>query len=428
MKPSISRAVVFGIFSVLSLLLVGCPDPAATGGGNSTPPQPEQPADNPSAVNPEVEQAQIGAIVAQAYSNLNELAPPEFNIKLVGQAVSGLLSAEENYQRISEGRRPNGEGYWFLDRDRDREAELNFVPGQFFSNSAWPGAEASLLSEFVVIAVSGVIGEFELSYDAYLARYDQPDGSCNIALLDPALPAVGEFLTDEPVNELFPNCMGPVATAAAIIMAAMPDNQLGGYDLKSGTFDTKTPLVNEPIPISTTICRDLYNTDTKKPSTSQVCSDAWFGYGNWVRGGSYRQAVDCTKVGTACKIMSFSVKDDLHSSIRAMGQGRCDCCSDYGASVSGGKNSAGLASQLTGVTGGHVAIAKTIQAHRTSTGNSRSELNLKGDYKGDLDAPAHGATGTGSAAADYKSETTTVTNQAQVGAWNADSVMVHLCQ
>ena len=55
-------------------------------------------------------------------------------------------------------------------------------------------------------------------------------------------------------------------------------------------------------------------------------------------------------------------------------------------------------------------------------------LELSGQCAGDLDLPHHGGAANASGAFDFKSENKAQTNKAEIGGWNAESIVTHLCR
>jgi len=285
------------------------------------------------------------------------------------------------------------------------------------------------------LQVSGVIGYSPLDYEAFIFRFVSPEGSCRVELADPVFPAVNDFADDGLLAKAFPDCEGPQATTERMVLEAMPDLTVAGFDKETGSMVVRTTaksFVSGPGPQTGLKpdpdgCDDYRFRKDYKVSVSGVCHDLFFGGGKWVRGGDYDQAVICIPEGAGCTVRTAYSRDTLHSSIRPIDSWDCDCCVNFGATVTGNTDEAQLIAD-NGTTGGHVAIAKSPKAWRTSTTQSMNALELSGQCAGDLDLPHHGGAANASGAFDFKSQNKAQTNKAEIGGWNAESIATHLCK
>jgi len=359
------------------------------------------------------------------------------SVNIQARIASSVLSVADHHHRLTERLGPGFEGYYLARRDPN--PRLEFVDFPYFYDREY--TPDSPLEEMVILQVSGEIGYTPLDYEAFIFRFVSPEGSCRVQLADPVFPAVSDFSNDDLLALVFPDCEGPRATMEQALLEAVPGLTVTGFDSSTGTLlassvegpadsersnSSKPGTPEEPGTGPDDGCSDY---DVKKNygySVSKICSDSFFGFGNWVRGGSYWQKVTCVPQGSGCKVQTANTGDNLHSSIRRKGWGYCDCCDNYGADVFGGKNSAKLHGD-NGRSGGHVAIAKSMKAWRTSTGSTMKVLALEGQCGGDLDLPQHGSTASGSGAVDYTSKSEVEMNKSTYGGWDADNITDHEC-
>ena len=360
-------------------------------------------------------------------------------VQLEARVVSSVLAVSDHHHRVIERIQPKFEGYFMA--LSEPSPHLEYVDAPFFSEDQEYSPEAPL-KEMVILEVSGEIGFTPLNYEAFIFRFVSPEGSCQVKLSDPVFPGVNDFSNDELLAAAFPGCEGPQAARQRALLEAVPGLVITGYDEATGVIIAKTAAsssaaysMSSPGSGTTEVaaeepadgCKDYQRERNYGYSSSEICSDMWWGYGNWVRGGSYRQSVTCIPEGHGCTVQTVDSGDDLHSSIRPAGWGSCTCCNNYGATVTGNTASAHLVSS-NGTTGGHVAIAKSVKAWRTSTSSSMTALELEGQCGGDLDMPLHGSTASASGAIDYQARNTTQTSKAEVGGWDADNISTHLCK
>ncbi|MDG2334459.1 MAG: hypothetical protein P8Q97_09580 [Myxococcota bacterium] len=380
---------------------------------------------------------QLSAFVEDAYAGHGQSDFAE-QVLLNARIASSVLSVSEHHHRVVDRLLPGFDGYFLAISQPD--PRLEYIDAPFFGGDTEYTPDAPL-KEMVILEVSGEIGFEPLDYEAFIFRFVSPEGSCRIELSDPVFPGVSSFASDELLAAVFPECEGPQAARERVLLEAVPGLSITGYDESTGMIiavrgaaalssseNTPDPQgVPEPTAGPADGCDD-YN--LKVPygwDSSMICSDLWFGHGDWVRGGNYWQEVTCIPEGDGCTVQTVNSGDNLHSSIRPDGWGSCQCCNNYGATVTGNTASAHLISQ-DGLTGGHVAIAKSPKAWRTSTSQSMSALQLEGECAGDLDLPHHGSSANASGAFDYQAKNQVQTNKAQIGGWNAENITSHLCK
>ena len=359
------------------------------------------------------------------------------SVNIQARIASSVLSVADHHHRLTDRLGPGFEGHYLARRQPN--PGLEFIDSPYFYDQEY--TPDSPLKEMVVLEVSGEIGYTPLDYEAFVFRFVSPEGSCQIQLTDPVFPAVSDFSDDDLLALVFPDCEGPRATMEQALLEAVPGLTVTGFDSSTGTLlassvespadsgrsgSSKPGTPDNPGTGPNDGCRDYDVKQNYGYSVSKICSDSFFGYGNWVRGGSYWQKVICVPQGSGCKVQTSNTGDNLHSSIRRMGWGYCDCCDNYGADVFGKKNSAKLYAD-DGRSGGHVAIAKSPKSWRTSTGSSMEVLNLEGQCGGDMDLPHHGSTANASGSVDYTSKTETLMNKSAYGGWNADNITDHEC-
>jgi len=392
---------------------------AASGGGASASPRSLVIVTRPSP--PEEDLVGLDAFVESAYA----VSSAASGLDLSGTVVSPMLPTADHYFRISQRLRPGFDGFYTAN---EAAGGLDYRPWEYFQDNGYdPHAPLRALA---IVEVSGLLDGRPIDYEAFVFRFEEADGSCWIDLMDPVFPDVNSFADDASLGDTFPNCDGPNAVAARMIEAAVPGIPLLGFehgvavleDTPSAGLSTNARGSIDP---GVGNCTSGSWNKNYKLSTSNVCSDV-FGGGVWIRGGSYSQHVTCVAHGDSCQVQGVGSTDDLHSSIRPKGSLDCDCCDDFGATVTGNTASATLFSQL-GLTGGHVAIAKAMVAYRTSNGQNMSALSLGGQCGGVLDLPYHGASADANGHFDYQSSSETIQNAAQIGAWNAENIQVHIC-
>ena len=376
----------------------------------------------------------LDLFVHDAYLNHNNA---EFagRIGLHARVASSILSASDHHHRVLERIQPEFPGHFLS--ILEPTPHLEYFEAPFFEESQ-PYSPDAPLKQFVIIEVSGEIDFQPLDYEAFLFKFVSPEGFCQIKLMDPVFPGVSSFVDDALLSQTFPDCEGPQAARERFILEASPELVITGRDEGTGAIlVSHTTAAGHATPSPGSVARpsagkrdgcDDYRVRVSYGwDSSEICSDLWWGYGNWVRGGSYWQNVICSLDGDDCSVQTVNSGDDLHSSIRPAGWGSCQCCDNYGASVSGKTASAYLLSD-NGTSGGHVAIAKTLMAWRTSTTQSVSSIGLDGQCGGDLDLPHHGSKVSAGGSLDYNVTESVQQNKAQVGGWNAENIASHLCK
>ena len=353
------------------------------------------------------------------------------SVTLRAKIVSSLLSVADHHHQLTQRMGPGFEGFFLA--HREPHPRLEFVELPYFHEEAY--TPDSPLKEMVILQVSGEIGYSPLDYEAFILHFVSPEGSCRVELADPVFPAVNDFADDSLLAKVFPDCEGPQATTERMLLEAVPSLTVTGFDAKTGTVMVNmkpnryvagqgSETAPEADPDG---CKDYRFEKDYKYSVSGVCNDMFFGGGKWVRGGDYSQAVICIPEGDGCTVQTAYSRDTLHSSIRPIDSWDCGCCVNFGATVTGSTDEAQLIAD-DGTTGGHVAIAKSPKAWRTSTTQSMNALELSGQCAGDLDLPHHGGAANASGAFDFKSENKAQTNKAEIGGWNAESIATHLCK
>jgi hypothetical protein len=351
------------------------------------------------------------------------------SVNIRAKIVSSVLSVADHHQRLSQRMGPGFEGFYLARRESN--PGLEFVDLPYFHDE--PYTMDSPLKEMVILQVTGEIDYVPLNYEAFLFHFVSPEGSCRVELADPVFPAVNDFAADALLANVFPDCEGPQATAERILMDTVPNAKVTGFDAATGSMLVSTvgdpSTVEEKQKEDPDGCNDFRLNKYWKWNASGVCRDLFFGGGKWVRGGAVTQLVSCIPEGDGCGVKTVASRDTLHSSIRPIDSWDCGCCVNFGATVSGGNDSANLISS-NGTSGGHVAVWKRVQAFRTSTTSSMDALDLAGQCAGDLDLPHHGGTAnvSGGGAFDFKKETKVQTNKSEIMGWNADSIAVHLCK
>ena len=370
----------------------------------------------------------LAEFVGSAYAQHGKAAFSK-SVNIRAKIVSSVLPVADHHHRLSQRMGPGFKGFYLA--RRDPHPGLEFVDLPYFHDE--PYSMDSPLKEMVILRVTGEIDYVPLNYEAFLFHFVSPEGSCRIELADPVFPAVNDFAEDALLANAFPDCEGPQATSERILLDTVPNAAVTGFDAATGSMLVSTAgdpsTVEEKQKEDPDGCKDYRFKKHYKWNASSVCGDLFFGGGKWVRGGTISQVVSCIPEGDGCTVQTVSSKDSLHSSIRPIDRWDCGCCVNFGAMVTGGNDSASLIS-VNGTTGGHVAIAKSTKAWRTSTTSSMNALELAGQCAGDLDLPHHGgAANVGAGGAfDFKSKNTAQTNKAEIGGWNAESIVTHLCK
>ena len=355
------------------------------------------------------------------------------SVNIHAQIGSSVLSVADHHHRFSQRMGPGFEGYFLA--HREPSPQLEYIDFPYFSDQEY--RPESPIKEMVILQVSGEIEYTPLDYEAFIFRIVSPEGSCRIELADPVFPGVSDFSDDDLLALVFPDCDGPRATMEEVLLEAIPGLTVTGFDASTGTLMGSTTASAEgpsaapgtpknPGTGPNDGCDDYIVDKAYGYSVSKICSDAWFGYGNWVRGGNYWQRVTCIPQTNGCTVQTVNSGDDLHSSIRPRGWGYCDCCDNYGATVFGRTASAHLIKD-NGNTGGHVAIAKSPKAWRTSSGSSMNALQLEGQCGGDLDLPYHGSSASASGSFDYTAQNKTKWGKSEYGGWDAENITSHFC-
>ena len=360
----------------------------------------------------------LDAFVDAAYA-ASSAAPFATGTELSGRVTSSMLPTVDHHFRISQRLRPEFDGFYIAN---EATASLDYLPWEYFHDTGYdPDAPLRALA---IVEVSGLLNGRPIDYEAFVFRFVEADGSCWIDLMDPVFPDVNLSADDALLADVFPNCDGPNAVAERAIEAAMPGSAIGGFEAGLEAVANASAgggTANSMNSSGTGGCTSATWGETYKGgNSSNICSDN-AGGGIWVRGGSYSQHVTCAPHGDSCQVQGVGSTDNLHSSIRQKGNFNCDCCDNFGADVTGNNASATLISPQMGITGGHVAIAKSMVAFRTSTGTEMSALTLEGQCGGILDLPNHGAS------VDYTSKNETQQDKAKIGVWNAENIQVHLC-
>jgi hypothetical protein len=359
-------------------------------------------------------------------------------IHLQARVVSSLLALSGHHHRLVERASPDFEGYFLA--IREPKPRLKYIAAPFFNETEEYSPDAPL-KEMVILEVTGKIESAPLTYEAFIFRFVSPEGSCHVKLSDPVFPGVNNFSSDKLLALVFPECEGPQAARERALLEAVPGLVVTGFDDATGALiatrgtkgrkyskkETRPSSTPESMTGPRDGCGDYIMNARYGWDSSEICSDLWWGYGNWVRGGNWWQKITCIPEGKGCGVQTVNSGDNLHSSIRPAGWGHCSCCDNYGATITGRTASARLASDA-GTTGGHVAIAKSVRAYRTSESQSMTTLGLEGQCGGDLDLPHHGSSANASGSIDYEAKTSQQQNKAEVGGWNAENITSHLCK
>ena len=371
----------------------------------------------------------LADFVDAAYAQHGQ-APFLSGVHLQTEIVSSVLPVADYHHRVSQRMGPGFEGFFLA--QREPSPELEFVEFPYFHDL--PYTPDSPLEEMVILRVNGEMGFTPLDYEAFVFRFASPGGSCRIELMDPVFPGVSDFADDRLLALVFPDCEGPQATRERVLLEAIPDLVVTGIDANTGSVmvsmsappnsrrgdDTESTGPEDN-------CPDYVKKESPRASSSSICAD-WAGAGKWVRGGGYWQDVICVPQKDGCTVRTVTSGDDLHSSIRPTNSYDCDCCKEFGATVTGATNSAQLFSS-NGDSGGHVAIAKSRVAWRNQTSSTMEALELEGECGGALDLPFHGSNvsvGT-SRAFDYTAKKKTQNGKHSIGIWNAENITSYRC-
>jgi hypothetical protein len=400
-----------------------------------------------------VKPSTLQQVLTDAYWEIGEALPPE-TVRLEVRVASPTLESSKDHAQFTNRKRAHLNGHFRIDR-ADGRTDLKFLSGIPFIEDR-PYDPSAPLKQFVIVDVTGTIHGEPVTYQAIVARYEFKPGTCEMALIDPMLPDVETYLPEGELKALFPSCQTPLETRIELIKRKSPGKVFLGYDRETDNFVVATPeeaeafaregrditemsphrKISASASASAAAAGECTNGEASAPltnTTTRLCNDSWFGYGDWFRGGTAWGKVTCVPVPegsgyTGCQVGTVTKGDDLWSEIIPGGWGACDCCDNYGAGVEGQPGQANLISTNQMTTGGHVEYAKAVASWRTTSGQTRSGIKLSGTCGGKSDLPAHGASVEGNASGDFHSDSEVHQNQSKVNQYNAEFTLIHLCE